>query len=188
MTAVKLQCDQSHVADAFAREPRALAKRTMRAVHTNSTQSKACVPCQGRRSGRLSGSSCCVMQNVSMSCRPGPPPGTAPARAGQWRTHRVSESNRGKNSLSLATLSKFFPLRSTAANWSQYGSKGCTSVITCTRRSWATPKEHSVRNVAFLPPALDDRPDKDPENIRRDISRLLAFPSEPRPPRLAPKA
>lgn len=39
--------------------------------------------------------------------------------------------------------------RSIEVSSSQYGSKGCTSVMTCTRRPWATSKLHSVRKVAF---------------------------------------
>lgn len=58
-------------------------------------------------------------------------------------------SNFGRNSFSLAALSTFRPERSIELSPSQCGSNGCTSVITCTSRSCATAKEHSVRNVAF---------------------------------------
>lgn len=65
-------------------------------------------------------------------------------------THSVNESNWGKNSFSLAILSMFCADKSIDVKSSQYGSKGCTSVMTWTRRSWATPNEHSVRNVASV--------------------------------------
>ena len=45
--------------------------------------------------------------------------------------------------------------------------------MTSTSRSWATPKEHSVKNVAFaLPPAnLNDRAECVCESDRRDLPR-----------------
>ena len=67
----------------------------------------------------------------------------------QIMTHNVNESNLGRNSFSLATLSMLCPDKSMDVRSSQYGSNGCTSVMTWTRRSWATPNEHSVRNVAL---------------------------------------
>lgn len=67
----------------------------------------------------------------------------------QKTTYKRSKSRFGRNSFSRATLSIFLPDKSTEFNDSQCGSNGCISVITCTNRSWATPKEHSVRNVAL---------------------------------------
>lgn len=86
-------------------------------------------------------------------------------------THKDKDSNFGKNSFSLATLSRLFLLKSMAKRVSQCGSKGCTSVITSTRRSWATPKEHSVRNVAFPPVNFIDRVECDCEKDRRGLVR-----------------
>lgn len=40
---------------------------------------------------------------------------------------------------------------------SQSGSKGSTSVMYCRSRSCETPKEHSVKNVAFLNPAVREK-------------------------------
>lgn len=42
-----------------------------------------------------------------------------------------------------------------------------------------TPKEHSVRKVAFRAASLDDLAEWDCEKVRRDISRLLTLLAEP---------
>ena len=94
-------------------------------------------------------------------------------RAKHHYTHKAKVSILGKNSLSLATLSRSFLPRSIDERFSQCGSKGCTSVITSTKRSWATPKEHSVRNVAFPPVNFIDRMECDCDNDRRGLARPL---------------
>ena len=64
-------------------------------------------------------------------------------------TYNIRESSFGKNSFRRATPSNDLRERSMVCSSSQYGSNGCISVITCTSRSCAKPKEHSVKKVAF---------------------------------------
>ena len=86
-------------------------------------------------------------------------------------THKESKSSLGRNSLSRAVLSKLRFERSMEVSSSQYGSNGCTSVITCTNRSCATPKLHSVRNVALPPARLRLGVDWDAAETRRETWR-----------------
>jgi hypothetical protein len=64
-------------------------------------------------------------------------------------TYNISESNFGKNSFRRVTPSNDLRERSIVCSSSQCGSNGWISVITCTSRSCAKPKEHSVKKVVF---------------------------------------